>query len=342
MSYAAGYLWRECPVKRRNLIATLGAAAIAWPLSARAQQKINPVIGFLVLGRPEPANRFDAMFRQGLRETGYVEGENVKFENRFAEGKPERLPALAAELVGLKVDVIVAAGGTRGALAAKQTTTTIPIVFVGVGDPVAEGLVTTLARPGGNITGFSAIGPELIGKWLELLKEAVPGVTLIALLLNPDAEPHAKEARLKEADAAARALGVRLEVFEARGPEDFEGVFSHIADAHAGALVVQTTPVFNFEHKRLMELAAKYRLPTVFTWPYYAAAGGLMSYGPDVADIDRRAGIYVGKILKGIKPADLPVEQPTKFKLVINLKTAKLLSLTLPPSLLGRADELIE
>jgi putative ABC transport system substrate-binding protein len=330
-------------VKRRKLIATLGAATVSWPLSTPAQQKRMSVIGFLILGRSEMANRFDAGFRQGLHETGYVEGENVKIENRGAEGKPERLPALAAELVALKVDLIVTAGGTLSALAAKQATTTVPIVFVGVGDPVAEGIVTSLARPGGNVTGLSAVAPELIGKWLELLKEAVPEVSLIALLMKPDAEPRAKEARLKEADVAARALGVGLQVFEARGPDDFDRAFSDMSKAHAGALAVQTTPVFNLEHKRLMDLAAKHRLPTVFTWPYYAAAGGLMSYGPDLADWEgRRAGVYVGKILKGAKPADLPVEQPTKFKLVINLKTAKLLNLSLPPSLLARANELIE
>jgi putative ABC transport system substrate-binding protein len=329
-------------MRRREFIAFVGGAAIAWPLSTRAQQKTMPVIGFLILGRFDPGNQFEARFRQGLRETGYVEGENVKIEYRGAEGKPERLPALAAELVALKVDVIVAAGGTLSALAAKQTTTAVPIVFTGVGDPVAEGLVTSLARPGGNITGLSAVAPELIGKWLELLKEAAPGVSLVALLLKPDVEPRAKEARLKEADVAARALGVGLQVFEARGPDDFDRAFSDMSKAHAGALAVQTTPVFNLEHKRLVDLATKHRLPTVFTWRYYVDAGGLMSYGPDVADLDRRAGTYVGKILKGTKPADLPVEQPTKFKLVINLKTAKALGLIVPQSILQRADEVIE
>ena len=328
-------------MRRREFIGIAGGAA-AWPLIARAQQKPMPVIGFLILGTFEPGNRFDAGFRQGLRETGYIDGENVKIEYLRAEGKAERLPALAAELVGLNVDVIVAAGGTLGALAAKRATTSIPIVFTGVGDPVAEGLVISLARPGGNITGLSAVPPELIGKWLELLKEVVPGVSLIALLLNPDAEPRAKETRLKEAQAAARALGVRLEVFEAKGPDDFDRTFSNMSEAHVGGLAIQTTPVFNLEHKRLMDLATTYRLPTVFTWPYYAAAGGLMSYGPDFADLDRRAGTYVGKILKGAKPADLPVEQPTKFKFVINLKTAKALGLMVPQSLLQRADEVIE
>jgi putative ABC transport system substrate-binding protein len=329
-------------MRRREVIAIFGGGVVGWSLAARAQQKAMPVIGFLTIGSFDQGNRFLAGFRKGLSETGYVDGQNVRIEYRRAEGKPERLPALAAELVVLKVDVIVAAGGTLSALAAKQATTTVPIFFTGVGDPVAEGLVTSLARPGGNITGLSAVAPELIGKWLELLKEAAPGVSLIALLLKPDAEPRAKEARLKEAEVAARAQGVGLQVFEARGPEDFDRAFSDMSEAHAGALAVQTTPVFNLEYHRLVELAAKHRLPTVFTWRYYVDAGGLMSYGPDVADLDRRAGINVGKILKGAKPADLPVEQPTKFELVINLKTAKALGLTVPQSMLARADEVIE
>jgi putative ABC transport system substrate-binding protein len=264
-------------MRRREFIDIAGGAAVAWPLGVRAQQKAMPVIGFLILGRFDQANPFWAGFRQGLREIGYVEGENVKIEYRQAEGKPERLPALAAELVALKVDVIVAAGGTLSALAAKQTTTTIPIVFTAVGDPIAEGLVTSLARPGGNITGLSAVPTELVGKQLELLKQAVPGVSLIALLLKPDAEPRAKEARLKEAENAARALGVGFQIFEARGPEDFDGAFSGMSEAHAGALVVLTTPAFNAQYQRVVDLAAKYKLPAVATWPYYAIAGSLMS-----------------------------------------------------------------
>jgi putative tryptophan/tyrosine transport system substrate-binding protein len=329
-------------MRRRDLAFLYGGAAILWPLAAGTRQIAMRMIGFLALGSFDQGNRFDAGFRQGLRETGYVDGENVRIEYRRAEGKAERLPALAAELVALNVDVIVAAGGTLSALAAKRATTSIPIVFTGVGDPVGEGLVTSLARPGGNITGLSAVAPELIGKWLELLKEAVPGVSLIALLLKPDAEPRAKETRLMEAEAAARALGVRLQVFEAKGPEDFDRTFSDMSEAHVGALAIQTTPMFNLEHKRLVDLATKHRLPTVFTWPYYADAGGLMSYGPDLANLDRRTATYVGKILNGTPPADLPVEQPTKFKLVINMKTAKELGLTIPQLLLQRADEVIE
>jgi len=232
----------------------------------------------------------------------------------------------------------VTAGGTLAALAAKRATTTIPIVFAAVGDPVAEGLVTSLAQPGGNVTGLSVVVPDLIGKWLELLKEAVPGVSLVALLLKPDAMPdRAKEVRLEEADASGRALGVGLQIVEARGPEDFDGAFSDMSKARAGALVVWSTPVFQLERRRLADLAAEHRLPAVFHFRSNVEAGGLMSYGPNLPDLNRRAASYVGKILKGTKPSDLPVEQPTKFELVINLKTAKALGLTIPPSLLARA-----
>jgi putative tryptophan/tyrosine transport system substrate-binding protein len=332
-------------MQRRYFITLLGGAATG-PLVARAQQKPMPVIGFLALALSGPnplMNRFQAAFRQGLSETGYVDGKNVRIEYRWAEGKPERFPALAIELVALNVDVIVSAGGTLAALAAKRATSSVPIVFSGVGDPVEEGLVASLAHPGGNITGLSSFTPDLIGKRLELLKQAVPGVRLIAFLLKPDAVPErTKEAWLKEAEVAARALGVGLQVFEARGPEDFERAFADMSNAHAGALAVLTTPVFNLHHQRLVDLAAGHRLPTVFSWRYYAAAGGLMSYATDADDQARRTGTYVGKILSGAKPADLPVEQPTKFELVINLKTAKALGLTIPQALLGRADELIE
>ena len=300
-----------------------------------------PVIGYLDVGGPDPGNTFQAAFRQGLSEAGYVDGRNVRIEYRWAEGKPERFPALATELVTLNVDVIASGGGTASALAAKRATTSIPIVLLGVGDPVAEGLVGSLAHPGGNITGLSAFTPDLIGKRLELLKRAVPGVSLIAFLLKPDAAP-SMEAGLKEAEVAARALGVGLQVVEARGAEDFDRAFAEMSNAHADALSVWTTPVFNLHHQRLVDLAASHRLPTVFPWRFYVTARGLMSYGTDVDDLTRRGGTLVGKILSCAKPADLPVEQPTKFELVINLKTAKALGLTIPPSVLARADELIE
>ena len=226
-------------------------------------------------------------------------------------------------------------------MAAKRATTSIPIVPLGVGDPVAEGLVASLAHPGGNITGLSAFTPELIGKRLELLKQAVPGISLIAFLLKPDAA-QSMEAGLKEAEVATRALGVGLQVVEARGPEDFDRAFADMSNAHADALAVWTTPVFNLHHQRLVDLAARHRLPTVFPWRFYVTAGGLMSYGTDVDDLNRRGGTLVGKILSGAKPADLPVEQPTRFELVINLKTANALGLTIPPSILARADEVVE
>jgi putative ABC transport system substrate-binding protein len=300
-------------------------------------------MGWLGMDLAASDPRFREAFLQGLRDLGYNEGPNLVIEYRDAEGKPERLPALAAGLVALNVDVIVAGAGTLSALAAKQATTTIPIVFPVVGDPVADGLVTSLARPGGNLTGLSAVSTELIGKLLELLKQAVPGVSRVALLLKPDAAPErTMQGYLKESDAAARALGVQLQVVEAQGPEDFDRAFSDMSEAHADALVVLGTPVFQVARQRLVDLAAKSRLPTVFSYRAFVDAGGLMSYGPSFPDMFRRAATYVDKILNGAKPADLPVEQPTKFELVINLKTAKALGLTVPQSLLARADEVIE
>jgi putative tryptophan/tyrosine transport system substrate-binding protein len=319
----------------------LGGATIARPRTLRAQQAM-PVIGYLGIGSPDTEVSL-AAFRQGLSEAGYAEGQSVTIHYRFAEGNPERFPALAAELVMLKVHVIVTAGGTLAAVAAKRATATIPIVFTAVGDPVEEGIVANLARPGGNVTGFSVTLPDLIGKFLELIKEAVPGASRVALLLKPDAMPdRAREDRLKEADVSARALGVKLQVFEARGREDFSGVFSDIHKARADALVVWPTPLFQLERRRLVDLAAEHRLPAVFPFKNYVEAGGLMSYGPNPPDLSRRAAIYAGKILKGTKPSDLPVEQPTKFELVINLRTAKALGIAVPASLLARADEVIE
>jgi len=263
-------------------------------------------------------------------------------EYRSAEGKAERLPALAAELVALKVDVIVA-GNTRAALAAKQATRALPIVFAAAADPVASGLVTSLARPGGNVTGLSFLAPELVGKCLEQLKQVVPGVSRVAVLWHPGIlGERTEQDMLKEVEVAARALGVRVQFIEARGPADFDRAFSDMTRARAGALTVLTSAMFVSERRRLVDLAARNRLPTVFPWREGVDAGGLMSYGPDLADLFRRAATYVDKILKGAKPADLPVEQPTKFELVINLKTAKALGLTIPQSVLGRADEVIQ
>jgi putative ABC transport system substrate-binding protein len=330
-------------MERRTFMAMLTGGLLAAPLAAEAQQAAKIArIGYLA-GNLSLSPHMHEAFRQGLRDLGYVEGRNLVIEYRDAEGKPERLPALAAELVALKVDVIVTGGGTPTALAAKQATRTLPIVFAFAADPVTSGLVTSLARPGGNITGLSILTTELVGKCLELLKQAVPGVSRVAVLWSPGALGERTEKdMLKGADVAGRALGVRLQFVEARGPADFDRAFADMTKARTGALTVLPSAMFVNERRRLVDLAAKNRLPAVYPWREFVDAGGLMSYGPNVADLFRRAATYVDKILKGAKPADLPVEQPTKFELVINLKTAKALGLTIPPSLLGRADEIIQ
>jgi ABC-type uncharacterized transport system substrate-binding protein len=327
-------------MERRTFMALVSGGLLVAPLTADAQQAAKIArIGYLVpnLAASPPAHE---AFRQGLRDLGYVEGRNVVIETRDAEGKLERLPALAAELVALKVDVIVAPNTV--ALAAKQATRTLAIVFAAAADPVTSGLVTSLARPGGNVTGLSNLAPELVGKGLELLKQAVPGVSRVAVLWQLGAiDERTEKDRLKQADVAARALGVRLQVVEVRVPADIDRAFSDMTRARAGALTVLGSFMFDTERRRLVDLAAKNRLPAVYTVRSFVDAGGLMSYGPNLADLYRRAASYVDKILKGAKPADLPVEQPTKFDLVINLKTAKALGLTIPQSLLLRADEVI-
>ncbi len=327
---------------RRAFIGTLAGGLLAAPFAAEAQQAAKvPRIGYLSANLAAARHPQEA-FLQGLRDLGYVEGRNVVIEYRNAEGKFERLPALAAELVALKVDVIVV-GGTPQALAVKQATRTLPIVFPVAVDPVASGLVTSLARPGGNVTGLSALLPELVGKCLEQLTQAVPGVSRVAALWQPGAlGERTDKDMLKEAEVAARALGVRVQFIEARGPADFDRAFSDMTRARAGALTVLGSAMFNSERRRLVDLAAKNRLPAVYPQREFVDAGGLMSYGPNIADLFRRATTYVDKILKGAKPADLPVEQPTKFELLINLKTAKALGLTIPQSLLLRADEVIQ
>ena len=323
---------------RREFIATLAGGLVAAPLAAEAQQAAKvPRIGYLFSNLATPSHLWEA-FRQGLRDLGYVEGRNVVIEYRDAEGKLDRLPALAAELVALKVDVIVAPA-TPATVAAKQATKTIPIVFAVVSDPVTSGLVTSLARPGGNVTGLTVLEPELVGKRLELLKQVVPGVSRVAVLWHPGAVGERTEKDvLKEAEAAARALGVPLQFVEARGPADFDRAFLDMTRASAGALTVLESTVFFVERRHLVDLAAKNRLPAVYGLREFVDAGGLMAYGPNQPDLFRRAATYVDKILKGAKPGDLPVEQPTKFELVINLKTAKDLGLTIPPSLLQRAE----
>ena len=326
---------------RRDTVLALLALGTA-PFAAKAQQATQDArIGCLATN-PAISTRLREAFVQGLRDLGYIEGRNLVIEYRDADGKVERLPALAAELVALKVDVIVASG-TLAALAARRATKTLPIVFSPAGDPVGSGLVTSLARPGGNVTGLSAFAPELVGKRLELLKEAVPGISRVAVLWQPGAfGERAEMDTLKRAEVAARDLGVPLQFVEARGPADFDRAFSDMTRARAGALTVLASNMFNSERRRLVDLAAKNRLPALYSARELVDAGGLMSYGANLADLNRRAATYVDRILKGTKPADLPVEQPTKFELIINLKTAKALGLTIPQSVLGRADEVIQ
>jgi putative ABC transport system substrate-binding protein len=330
-------------VQRRQFLIAAGALLATTPLAANGRQAAKVArIGYLSPSLATSAHLRDA-FLQGLRDLGYVEARNLAIEYRDAEGTLERVPALAAELVALKVDVIFVGGGTRVTLAAMQATKTIPIVFTGVGDPVESGLVTSLSRPGGNATGLSGLGPELVGKRLELLKQAVPGVDRVAVLWLPGAlgERTDKE-MLTGADVAARALGVRLQFVEARGPDEFARAFSDMTRARADALAVLPSNRFLREHRRIVDLAAKNRLAAVYTSREFVDAGGLMSYGANEPDLFRRAATYVDKILKGAKPGDLPVEQPTKFELVINLKTAKALGLTIPQSVLAHADDLIQ
>ena len=329
---------------RRAFIGTLTGGLLAAPLAAEAQQAAKIArIGYLSPNLATSPHLREA-FRQGLRDLGYVEGRNLVIEYRSAEGKRERLPALAAELVALKVDVIVTeAGNTVVPLAAKQATRTLPIVFASAADPVGSGLVTSLARPGGNVTGLSNLTAELIGKRLELLTQAVPGVGQVAVLWLPGALGERTEKEmLTEAEVAARGLGVRLQFVETRDPADFDRAFSDMTRARAGALTLLPSNMFVREHRRLVDLAARHRLPTVYALREFVDAGGLMSYAASLTDSSRRAATYVDKILKGAKPGDLPVEQATKFELVINLKTAKALGLTIPPSLLQQADQVIE
>ncbi len=300
---------------RRTFLGTLAGSLLALPLTAEGQQAAKIArIGFLS-GSLAANPHLPEAFRQGLRDLGYVEGRNVVIEYRDAEGKLERLPALAAELVALKVDVIVTSGGMPAALAAKQATRTVPIVFAAHADPVGSGIVTSLARPGGNVTGLSILSLELVGKCLEQLTQAVPGVSRVAVLWQPGAFGERTERdTLKGAEVAARALGVRLQLVEARDPADFDRAFSDMTRPRSGALTVLPSTMLFIERKRLVDLAAKNRLPTVYPWREGVDSGGLMPYGPSIPDLYRRAATYVDKILKGAKPVDLPVEQPTKFE----------------------------
>lgn len=326
-------------MRRRKFVALLGGVVAASPFAARAQQKAMPVIGVLNTGSPSASSRPMGAFRQGLSEAGYVEGQNVAIEYRWAEGHYDRLPALAADLVGRKVDLIMASS-PPSALAAKSATSTIPIVFRGGADPVGDGLIVSLARPGGNLTGVSFVADELTAKRLELLSELVPRAGVIALLVNPNNA--SAERVIRDVQEAARTKGLQLHVLKAGSESEIDTAFASLVQLHADALVVGADPFLSSRREQLVALASRSAVPSIYAWREFAASGGLISYGASLTAAYRLVGIYAGKILKGAKPADLPVEQPTKFELVINRKAAKALGLEVPPTLVVRADEVIE
>lgn len=327
-------------MRRREFIALFGSAAAAWPFAAHAQQPGLPVIGYLGFGLPEGFATRVAAFRQGLQETGYREGENVTIDFRWADGQNDRLAGLAADLVGQQVAVIATPGSANAARAAKSATTTIPIVFETGLDPVAAGLVTSLNRPNGNVTGVTSLNVEVDRKRLELLHELLPTVKAIAALINPT---NVNAERItKDLQAGADALGIQLDILRASSEADFEPAFAKLAQLNTNALIVSPDPFFTGRSDQLVDLTLRRRLVSLFFSRDFVAAGGLISYGGSVAESHRQAGIYAGRILKGAKPADLPVQQVTKFDLAINLKTAKMLGLSVPPTLLATADEVIE
>ena len=325
-------------MKRREFITLLGGAAAAWPIMARAQRPEIPVVAFLNGGSPDGYAPMVAAFHQGLKDTGYVEAQSVRIEYRWADGQYGRLPAMAADLVHRQVAVIVT--NSPGMLAAKAATTTIPIVFTTSGDPVELGFVASLARPGRNITGVTQLNVEVAPKRLELMHELVPTATIMAVIVNP-AYPSA-EIQSRGMQAAARTLGVQLHILRASNERDIDDAFATLAQLRAGAFVISSDPFFNSRAEQFAALALRHAVPTIFQYREFAAAGGLMSYGGSIIDSYRQAGVYTGRILKGEKPADLPVQQSTKVELIINLKTAKALGLEVPRTLIARADEVIE
>jgi putative ABC transport system substrate-binding protein len=327
-------------MRRREFIWLFGGAAVLWPLAVYAQQRPMPVIGFLNVASPGPLRQQIAAFREGLKESGYVEGQNVVVEYRWAEGQYDRLPELAADLVRQQVSVIFVGGGAPAELAVKAATTTIPIVFSTGGDPVRSGLVASLNQPSGNITGVYHFATGLEAKRLGLLHEMLPKATPIAVLINPNYAD--AENQLRDVQEAAARLGVQLVVVRANAESDFNDAFSTVVQQRSGALLVCASPFFNNRREQLVVLASRHALPTIYEWRDFAAAGGLMSYGTSLADAYRQVGVYAGQILKGAKPVDLPVVQSTRFELVINLSTAKALGIEVPPTLLARADEVIE
>ena len=327
-------------MRRRDFVTLLGGTAVTWPLTARAQAPRMPVIGYLHSASPGPNTDMLAAFQQGLADAGYVEGKNVAIEYRWAENQIDRLPAMATDLAGRRVAVIYAEGGTVAALAAKAATTTIPIVFRIGADPVKAGLVASFNRPGGNVTGVTIMTDLMIVKRFELLSDLLPTARLISVLLN-SSNPNF-DTRSRDLQAAARSLGRQINILTASHEGGLDAAFASLVQQPADALLVQSDPFFFSERTRLAALAVRYAIPAIYEQREYAVAGGLLSYGADQADLDRRAAGYVAKILKGEKPADLPVWQPSKFDLVVNLKTAKALGLTIPPTLLARADEVIE
>jgi putative ABC transport system substrate-binding protein len=327
-------------IERRKFLAALGGAAAAWPLAARAQQAAMPVIGFMSARSPEDSVHLLEAFRRGLKEGGFVEGENVAVQFRWARGDYSRLPALAADLVGRQVAVIVAAGGDPSGLAAKSATATIPIVFGIGGDPVKAGLVSSFSRPGGNVTGVTLLTSLMEPKRLGVLRDLVPGVALIGVLINPDFPPAALQ--LQQVEEAARAIGQRIVIAKASNDDALEAAFRSLVQEGAGALLVASDPYFDTRRERIVGFAQQRRLPAIYQFREYAVAGGLLSYGVSITDAYRQYGVYTASILKGAKPADLPVLQPTKFELVINLKTARALGVNISDNLLTLADEVIE